>query len=59
MSARFPRSASSATCKDPVTGEMFSRDPRYVAQKAEAYLTKSGIASDELLGARNRVLRVR
>src|SRR6266478_3573000 len=31
--------------KDPITGESFTRDPRYVAQKAEAYLIKSGIAS--------------
>src|SRR2546421_7234456 len=30
--------------KDPVTGEMYSRDPRYVARKAELYLQQSGIA---------------
>ncbi len=30
--------------KDPVTGKIYSRDPRYVAQKAEAYLKKTGIA---------------
>jgi len=30
--------------KDPVTGKIYSRDPRYVAQKAEAYLKKIGIA---------------
>src|SRR5881409_2498374 len=24
--------------KDPVTGEMYSRDPRYIAKKAELYL---------------------
>ena len=24
--------------KDPVTGEAYSRDPRYIATKAEAYL---------------------
>jgi glutamine synthetase len=29
---------------DPVTGKEFTRDPRYVAQKAEEYLKKSGIA---------------
>ncbi|MBI4499474.1 MAG: type I glutamate--ammonia ligase [Chloroflexi bacterium] len=30
--------------KDPITGEMYSRDPRYVAQKAEAFLRSTGIA---------------
>ena len=30
--------------KDPVTGEMYTRDPRYVARKAELYLKQSGIA---------------
>ncbi len=30
--------------KDPVTGEWYSRDPRYVAKKAELYLKQTGIA---------------
>ncbi|HYU57215.1 MAG TPA: type I glutamate--ammonia ligase [Actinomycetota bacterium] len=30
--------------KDPVTTEWYSRDPRYVAKKAEAYLQSTGIA---------------
>lgn len=30
--------------KDPITGKPYSRDPRYVMQKAEAYLKSSGIA---------------
>ncbi len=30
--------------KDPVTEKPYSRDPRYVVQKAEAYLQSSGIA---------------
>ena len=31
--------------KDPITGNSFTRDPRFVAQKAEAYLVKTGIAT--------------
>jgi glutamine synthetase len=40
------------TCdiKDPITGERYSRDPRYVAQKAEQYLTRSGIATTSYWG---------
>jgi glutamine synthetase len=30
--------------RDPVTGEAYSRDPRYIGQKAEAYLKSTGIA---------------
>jgi len=30
--------------RDPVTGESYSRDPRYVARKAEEYLASTGIA---------------
>jgi glutamine synthetase len=30
--------------KDPVTGEMYARDPRYIARKAELYLKQTGIA---------------
>jgi glutamine synthetase len=30
---------------DPITHERYTRDPRYVAQKAEAYLRASGIAT--------------
>ncbi len=30
--------------KDPITGECYSRDPRYIARKAEAYLKSTGIA---------------
>jgi glutamine synthetase len=35
---------------DPITREPFSRDPRYVAQKAEAYLKKTGIADTVFFG---------
>src|SRR5215472_5936047 len=36
--------------KDPVTGKPYSRDPRYVAQKAEDYVKKSGIADTIYIG---------
>ena len=35
---------------DPVTGESYSRDPRYVAQKAEAYMKSTGIADTAYFG---------
>src|SRR6185503_6134209 len=42
----------SLTCDigDPVTGARYSRDPRFIAQKAEEYLTKSGIATTAFFG---------
>ncbi|MDP8977785.1 MAG: type I glutamate--ammonia ligase [Actinomycetota bacterium] len=36
--------------KDPVTGESYDRDPRYVAQKAERYLAGTGIADTAYFG---------
>lgn len=36
--------------KDPVTGKLYTRDPRYVAQKAEACLKKTGIADTAFFG---------
>ncbi|MCZ6606661.1 MAG: type I glutamate--ammonia ligase [Alphaproteobacteria bacterium] len=36
--------------RDPVTGQPYSRDPRYVAQKAEAHLKSSGIADVAYFG---------
>src|SRR3990172_1958936 len=36
--------------RDPISGESFTRDPRYVAQKAEAYLIKTGIATTSYWG---------
>jgi glutamine synthetase len=35
---------------DPVTGESYSRDPRYVAKKAEDYLLSTGIADTAYFG---------
>src|SRR5256712_12765319 len=42
----------SLTCDvgDPVTGKRYSRDPRYVAQKAEQHLVKTGIATASYYG---------
>jgi glutamine synthetase len=36
--------------RDPVTGEAYSRDPRYVAQKAEAYLKATGVGDTIYFG---------
>ena len=37
---------------DPITKEQYSRDPRYVAQKAEAYLKSTKIADTAYFGPR-------
>ena len=37
--------------KDPATGLPYSRDPRYTAKKAEAYLQQTGIADTAFFGA--------
>jgi glutamine synthetase len=39
-----------ANVKDPETGEYYSRDPRFIAQKAEAYLKETGIAETAYYG---------
>jgi glutamine synthetase len=36
--------------KDPVTSEWYSRDPRYIAKKAELYLQQTGIADTSYWG---------
>ncbi|MCG6894140.1 MAG: type I glutamate--ammonia ligase [Desulfobacteraceae bacterium] len=36
--------------KDPVTLESYSRDPRYIARKAEAYLKSSGLGDTAYIG---------
>jgi glutamine synthetase len=35
---------------DPITGESYSRDPRYVAKKAEDYLSSTGVADTAYFG---------
>ena len=36
--------------RDPLTGEPYSRDPRYVAKKAEEYLASTGLADTAYFG---------
>jgi glutamine synthetase len=36
--------------RDPVSGSMYSRDPRHVAKKAEAYLKSTGLAERAYFG---------
>ena len=36
--------------KDPVTMAAYTRDPRYVAQKAEQYVKRSGVADTVYIG---------
>ena len=38
------------TVKDPVTGEAYTRDPRYIAQKAEKHLQATGIGDTVYIG---------
>ena len=39
-----------ADIKDPISGEMYQKDPRYVAKRAEAYLKETGIADTSYMG---------
>jgi glutamine synthetase len=36
--------------RDPISGQPYSRDPRYIARKAEAYLKESGVADTAYFG---------
>ena len=48
--AEVPALALICNIRDPVTGESYSRDVRYVAQKAETYLTGTGIGDTSYFG---------
>jgi glutamine synthetase len=39
-----------AYVRDPLTGESYSRDPRYIVAKAEAYLKSTGLADTAYFG---------
>jgi len=39
-----------AHVRDPLTGESYSRDPRYIVNKAEAYLKSTGLADTAYFG---------
>jgi glutamine synthetase len=45
-----PTLVINAFVKDPVTGEFYSRDPRYIARKAEDYLKGTGVADTAYFG---------
>jgi len=47
---RHPTLSFVCTIQDPITRQRYTRDPRYVAQKAEAYLRSTGIADTAYFG---------
>ncbi len=48
--AKYPTLVMHAFVRDPVTGEPYTRDPRNIAKKAEAYLQGTGIADTAYFG---------
>jgi glutamine synthetase len=50
FSSSVPTLSLICNVKDPITGAAYSRDPRYVAQKAEAYLKSTRIADSAFFG---------
>jgi glutamine synthetase len=47
---QFPTLSLICNIVDPITKEFYSRDPRYIAQKAEAYLKSTGIGDTAYFG---------
>src|SRR5207253_7235958 len=47
---RVPTLSVACDVIDPITREPYSRDPRYVAKKAEAFLSSTGIADTSFWG---------
>lgn len=47
---KVPTLAIVCDIRDPITGEDYSRDPRYVALKAERHLIESGVATTSYWG---------
>ena len=47
---KYPTLSLIANIVDPITRESYSRDPRYIAQKAESYLKSTGIADTAYFG---------
>jgi glutamine synthetase len=48
----YERPTLSLVCRvlDPITGQPYGRDPRYIAQKAEAHLRSTGLADTVFFG---------
>ena len=46
----FPTLSLVCDVRDPITGESYTRDPRYVARKAEAYLKSTDVADTAFFG---------
>src|SRR5207253_4444795 len=47
---RVPTLSISCDVIDPITRQPYSRDPRYVGKKAEAFLLSTGIADTSFFG---------
>jgi glutamine synthetase len=47
---KYPTLSLQCTVQDTITRQNYSRDPRYIAQKAEAYLKSTGIADTAYFG---------